>query len=244
MLNELKVDFNYEELVAEISNQRFYPVFQPIYSVGENKIVGYEVLARWYNGYSVEETVKQLEENEGISLFSSFFLSKLCRIIDGVNFKNSTFISVNLSPIQLSSPCFLLDFFPLIDKCNKLGITLWFELTEYGRYPSGDDLRVMKNNLYICNKLNVRFAIDDFGTGNNIDESCIDIVRPKVVKLDKTFLKRKVNQEWDDINELSYKYRFDLLAEGVESSLDWEFIKDKNVRFAQGYYLGLPGAYL
>lgn len=244
MSSKFHLDANYDELVYEINRKRFYPVFQPIYSLDSYEVVGYEVLVRWKNGYSVEESIKQLEWNKGISFFSISFIEEICRVIDKSNLKDGSFISVNLSPNHFSTPYFLSDIAPIIDKCNQIGANLWLELTEHSHYPNGYDKRRMKININYCKLLGIKVVIDDFGTGSNSDESCIERVRPNIVKLDKTFLHRKINSDWEYVDYLSNKYNFDLLVEGVETFLDLDFIKNKKVSFAQGYFFGAPEAML
>ncbi|WP_235801307.1 EAL domain-containing protein [Vibrio orientalis] len=226
--------------MKDIYNGKFYPVFQPIFSTDNRRIVGYEVLGRWDNAHSVEQSMKYLEENNGINYFSRMFMKKLCMVLDHKSIEKEMFISINISPSHLASHLFLLDTFKIIRKCQDLGIHLWFELTEHTSYPKGEEFNLMILNINFCKSSGVKFAIDDFGTGAHHDEECIKIVKPSIVKLDKAFLRKKEISEWNGINNLASKYKFDLVAEGVEGLSDWEFLKEQKVNFAQGYYLGRP----
>ena len=93
-------------------------------------------------------------------------------------------------------------------------------------------------------KLGPRIALDDFGTGNN-NMMAVDIFAPHIVKLDRSLITDIENDV--DKQEYYYYYRdsfhkrgIKVLAEGIESREEYEFLRDNGIDLVQGFYLGRP----
>ena len=86
--------------------------------------------------------------------------------------------------------------------------------------------------------------LDDFGTGNN-NMMAVDIFAPHIVKLDRSLITDIENDV--DKQEYYFYYRdsfhkrgIKVLAEGVESREEYEFLRDNGIDLVQGFYLGRP----
>ena len=88
-------------------------------------------------------------------------------------------------------------------------------------------------------------AIDDYGTGQNIDEECIDFYNPDIVKIDRKLIsnihKDVTNQKaLIDICTYLEKKGIIILAEGVETQEEYDYLKNYPIKLIQGYFLGKP----
>ena len=127
---------------------------------------------------------------------------------------------------------------------NGTVITLHFKAKSYateGKYP------INKRYMKIWSALKERgvgLALDDFGTGNN-NMMAVDIFAPHIVKLDRSLITDIENDV--DKQEYYYYYRdsfhkrgIKVLAEGIESREEYEFLRDNGIDLVQGFYLGRP----
>ncbi|MER2494073.1 bifunctional diguanylate cyclase/phosphodiesterase [Catenovulum sediminis] len=210
---------------------------------------GAEALARWKHpkfGYiSPEIFIQMAEMNNLIKPLSLHIFNKACATLVDWRRHNlqPTFdtLSVNISPSLLLDRSF---------ENNLMDILLEYELT-----PS--DLRLeitesifMQNyelaiaNLKSLRKLGFTIALDDFGTGfsslNYLWKLPID-----EVKIDKSFI---ANMSQDDslftmvesIIELCKKLKLEVVAEGVESRVEFNILKGLGCDTCQGYYYSKP----
>ena len=106
------------------------------------------------------------------------------------------------------------------------------------------DTSVSKQNLQRMERLGVRIAIDDFGTGYS-SLSYLKQYSVDLLKIDRTFIK-DINKDRDNdaitsaVVALSHKLGMKVLAEGVETLEQFEFLKKSNCNLAQGFLIGRP----
>ncbi|CAH6781505.1 EAL domain-containing protein [Vibrio chagasii] len=228
-------------LVEEVNQGLFYPVFQPI--LNGNGVVGAEVLLRWQKNFNVEESIRCLSELDKIAWFTQRFLQVVAAEVLS-KAKMINFLTINISPIHVSSLTFIRDISPILQACNKLGVTLWIELTERDRYPVGIDHKRMLSQLGVCRGLGIKIALDDYGTGYNVGENLLNTVRPNILKIDRSLMKNKSENLllWARFKHVAQKYNIGLLSEGIESAEDFSFAKSQGITYFQGYHLGKPGS--
>ncbi len=91
-------------------------------------------------------------------------------------------------------------------------------------------------------------AIDDLGSGINNDMTLLSLYDPKIIKLDRNLIAgidedvKKQDQLRNIIHMLDAR-NLELLAEGVETEGEYNYLKTLPIRFMQGYYLGRPKVY-
>ena len=228
---------------ADIREGAFYPIFQPIYGLQRENQIGAEVLTRWNKPRCNEKSFRCIEEEGYANFFTQRLFKKLSTSLGELP-ESIRFISVNIPPSYLSSLSFFSDALPLLKACKRFGVTLWLEITEQTQYPAEVWNRaVFKMNLQLCQCLGVKIALDDFGRDNHRDESIIRYVAPDVIKLDRSLLRRQGAQYekfWQRLASWKLQYKFDLVAEGIETSDELNFMKSLGICYAQGYYLHRP----
>ncbi len=220
--------------------------FQPQVDIESLTVVGFEALIRWNHPEKgmispvkfipVAETTGQIVEiGEWVLWESCRFLAKLQ--LQGYGGK----LSVNISSRQLKD----INMCGLIEKViQETGINakkLDLEITE--SMLMGDVEGAIKQ-LYDFKKLGVALSIDDFGTGYS-SLSYLKRFPVDTLKVDRSFIK-DIPQDRDDMEissaiiAMAQKLNLKLVAEGVETEAQIEFLRKNACCVIQGYYFSQP----
>ena len=212
--------------------------FQPIFEVETGNIYGYEALMR-PAPYTPMEVIAEyahqdrLNEIEGITTYyaaKQFLENKL----PGKLFLNSF-------PSAFVSDEMMVKIHELA-KQNFKG-RLVIEMLEYTEFDSHAHYK--KTSQFEESKTSELVAIDDYGTGKNIDEECINFYHPDIVKIDRALIsnihKNVTNQKaLIDICNYLEKKGIIILAEGVETQEEYDYLKNYPIKLMQGFFLGKP----
>jgi diguanylate cyclase (GGDEF)-like protein/PAS domain S-box-containing protein len=245
---EIKDDYTLLSRIGDAAkNNEFILYYQPKVSFESDKIVGAEALIRWQHptmGLVSPMRFIPLAETYGyIKEVGEWVIDKVCQQLSywskrGINIEN---ISINISPIQFSDKR-LKDY--IEDKINLYNINpshLELELTES---------MVMRNfelSLEIINSLkaiNILLSLDDFGIGYS-SLSCISKLPFDILKIDRTFIMdiEKNLQSKKIINmiiNLAKTLGLKVIAEGIETEIQYNMLKEMSCDEFQGYYFSKP----
>ncbi|OGT43286.1 MAG: hypothetical protein A3F13_07640 [Gammaproteobacteria bacterium RIFCSPHIGHO2_12_FULL_40_19] len=225
--------------------------FQPQIDVRKNSIHGFEVLVRWnektYGFISPAIFIPIAEETVQIHELGAWIIDESLRsysvCIKKIPYfkNNSVFFSVNLSPKQLMNDNF---FQKTKDKILNSGIdqkNIIFEITETSLVQN---LAHFKSEIARFSEFGVTIAIDDFGTGYS-SFMLLKELPVKTLKIDQSF----VQGIETDINcrtivksaiALANDMQLDVIAEGVETNEQVNFLKTNGCYIFQGYYYARP----
>lgn len=249
--NEIIRLYEIEEGLREaLDNNELYVEFQPKVVLTDNKIMGFEALARWKNkrlGFvSPAEFIPIAENNRMILKIGSFVLEEIfikCKQFIELGHDNFK-IAVNLSELQLREGDIVEEFKQLIAQYEISPKFIEIEITESMLMKSFD------NNIKILmalKDLDVSIALDDFGTGysslNYLTKLPIDIL-----KIDRSFLldimeNSKSKFVVENIIQLSHKLGIEVVAEGVEVKEQVDYLRSIFCDFVQGYYFSRPQSF-
>jgi diguanylate cyclase (GGDEF)-like protein len=220
--------------------------FQPIYQMGNRRLVGAEALLRWQHPEfgSIEPSVfVEIAEQSGlIDGIGERVLREACNAAqawahDGI----APFVSVNVSPRQLRSGE-LPDIVARALRDSGLDADrLHIELTETA--VLGDELQISAL-LARLRAMGVKIWLDDFGTGFS-GLSHLRRVPVDGLKIDKSFV-ADVLRDPDDlalttaIIALGHSLGITVVAEGVETEAQYGMLRERGCDFAQGFWLGHP----
>lgn len=221
--------------------------YQPLVELEGKRCIGVEALLRWQNPQhgpvSPADFIPLAEDTGLIVPIGSWVLHQACRqarqwLDDGINIQT---MAVNLSPIQFAQQ----DIVKLVASAlNLTGLPperLELEITEGALMAhteqAGHTLRALK-------ALGVRLAIDDFGTGYSSLAYLRRFPLDKL-KIDKSFL-TQVPADPDEcqlirtVIDLGRSLGLQVLAEGVETPTQRDYLHGQGCHFAQGYLFAKP----
>ena len=243
------------KLISEIKRgselDEFIPFFQPQVKVskdGEQRIIGYEALARWNHStrgvLSPYFFIEQAESSGAIINISYSILRQSCLVANELRsrgFKDFT-ISVNLSTKQLDSERFIHTVTEIFEDTKVDPTCIELEITETELLIYNEHIL---QKLFELKKMGVHIAIDDFGVGfasfNYIKRFPVD-----KIKIDKTFIdKINENKRVEEILSIVLQFakicNLEIVVEGVEEKSQIDFFLDINDSIiVQGYYFYKP----
>ena len=212
--------------------------FQPIFEVETGNIYGYEALMRPapYTPMEVIAEYAHQDRLNEIEEFTTYYAAKqfLENKLPGKLFLNSF-------PSAFVTDEMMVKIHELA-KQNFKG-RLVIEMLEYTEFDSHAHYK--KTSQFEKSKTGQLVAIDDYGTGKNIDEECINFYHPDIVKIDRALIsnihKNVTNQKaLLDICNYLEKKGIIILAEGVETQEEYDYLKNYPIKLMQGFFLGKP----
>jgi diguanylate cyclase (GGDEF)-like protein/PAS domain S-box-containing protein len=232
------------ELVSALDEQQLFLHYQPIVDVRSEDIVSVEALVRWRHPtrgvLSPGVFMPSAEASDLMERLGEYVLRLACHAAAG--WANPVPVAVNLSPKQLRSGRFVGVLKACLAESGLLPNRLALEVTETVFLASGD--RTM-SQLAAIRELGVRIVLDDFGTGY----SSLTYLRGfdvDGIKIDASFTRdlpasQKVAAIVRTIGRLASDMNVYVVAEGVETIGQLNWLRGNGIAFAQGYLLGRPG---
>ncbi len=235
------------DLHRAVENGDFELYYQPKVRLPDQRIIGMEALIRWplEEGVMVSpvDFIPCAEETGLIIPIGNWVLEEACRQTREWNrkFGARLQVAVNLSSRQFRSEGFLDDVMNTVNATGMSGDLLELEITESILMEDVEEaIRVMHG----IREKGISIAIDDFGTGY----SSLNYLKRfpiTTLKIDKSFVGDLV-EESDDAAIvgstiiLARSLKLDVVAEGVETSEQLEFLTAQQCHSAQGYYISKP----
>ena len=212
--------------------------FQPIFEIETGEIYGYEALMRPapYSPMEVITEYAHLGRLNEIEEFTTYYAAKqfLENNLTGKLFLNSF-------PSAFVSDEMMIKVHELAK--SRFKDRLVIEMLEYTEFNGHAQYK--KTAQFKKSNTGQLIAIDDYGTGKNIDEDCINFYKPDIVKIDHSIIsnihKNVINQKkLIDICNYLDKKGITILAEGVETQEEYDYLKKYPIKLMQGYFLGKP----
>ncbi len=208
-------------------------------------MTGFEALLRWKHPARGEISpvvfIPIAEETGTILQIGDWVLRTACR--EAATWPQPLTIAVNVSAVQLYNPDFVRELHQILLETGLSPRRLEIEITETALVR---DLNRALTTLRQLKALGVRIAMDDFGTGY----SSLSNLRPfpfDKIKIDKSFIKTiNVNDEAAAIVRavlgLGRGLGLPVLAEGVETDGELDFLSAESCDEIQGWLIGRPAA--
>lgn len=231
------------EMRHAIENGQFELCYQRQNKIADGHLMGYEVLLRWHHperGYIGPDVFIPIAEREGyINEIGEWVLRRACR--EAASWVTPMKIAVNVAAKQLATA----DLPQIVkDALAETGLEasrLEIEITESGIISDYCHALKIVGEL---KALGVSIAMDDFGTGYSSLSTLQSFPFDKI-KIDKAFIRDLPdNPQSSEIVrstvELGKNLGIDVLAEGVETGAQLDFLKSIGCDQAQGFYFGRP----
>ncbi|MRS14730.1 EAL domain-containing protein [Enterobacteriaceae bacterium RIT691] len=236
-----------EILRGAIARGEIVPFYQPVVDGRDGSLRGVEVLARWKHptaGYISPASFIPIAEKSGLIIPLTQSLMK--QVADNMNaimtkLPEGFHVGINFSASHITSPTFVEECLKFRDSFHSGTLHLVVEVTE--REPLHVD-EALVQRLNILHENGFVIALDDFGTGYS-GLSYLHDLHIDYIKIDQSFVAR-VNADPDStrildcVLDLARKLSLSIVAEGVETKEQLDYLNQNNITFLQGYYFYRP----
>jgi len=236
-----------DNLRRALPNDEFTVFFQPIVDTRTGQVVSAEALLRWYSAslgqVFPDEFIPAAESAGLIPELGCWVLEKALETGAHWNekFGVELRIAVNASSIQFRNNMLFDTIKDQIDAHDWNPDLLEVEITEGLLLDDSPEVNTYINEIRNCG---VRLSVDDFGTGFSA-LSYLKNYPVSTVKIDRSFIMDLPDDKENEvlvqaIIAMAHGLRLEVIAEGVETYEQWEFLRRLDCDFAQGYYFGKP----
>ncbi len=229
------------DLRNAITSNQLKLYYQPILNIDDNSLHAFEALVRWehpkYGLINPENFIKLAEEGGFMAKVGKWILKQSCKQIKIMQDAGlDTKIAVNISSKQLTQNHLEQTIKNFIKDSQIDPGLLELEVTESFLMENIDQVQKVLTNL---KEIGVNTAIDDFGTGYSSLGRLKKLPISKL-KIDKSFIDDIPNDKDDmviasTIITLAKQLSLEVVAEGVETKAQAEFLKSKGCTLMQGY---------
>jgi diguanylate cyclase (GGDEF)-like protein/PAS domain S-box-containing protein len=235
------------ELHHALERGELYLHYQPQYALDTDVMIGVEALLRWkhpqFGSVSPVEFIPLAEKSGLIVPIGKWVLEEACRqcYIWHQRGYGDLRAAVNISVIQFSRDDFICTVKEALEKSGLPPHSLELELTESMLLDSG---RVTMEKLNALKVLGVHLSIDDFGTGYS-SLSYLQHLPIDQLKIDRSFIQH-IDHEGSGqvitrtIISLAHHLGMEVIAEGIETESQKEFLRQLGCEIIQGYLLSPP----
>lgn len=236
-----------KHLRTALENNEFSLYYQPQLNVKSGKITGFEALIRWNSPQlgmvSPLKFIHIAEDSQLIIPIGEWVLRSACMFIKGLHMQGYTqyTISVNISILQLIQDNFIDVVHNVLDSIGLSPSYLELEITESMLMESFD---AINKKLEKLREKGIRIALDDFGKGYS-SLNYLKQLPISTLKIDKTFIDNISNSDNSStlsgtIVMLGHNMGLSIVAEGVETKEQFEYLSKHKCDIIQGYLFSKP----
>jgi EAL domain-containing protein (putative c-di-GMP-specific phosphodiesterase class I) len=235
------------ELHQAVLEKQFEIYYQPVVTIEDQRLIGFECLLRWNHPVrgllSPVHFIDMLDETGLIKKVTLWLLQEVATMYRRFATLGCTEmkLSINLTARMLQDHEFSSKLLRHLMEKKYDPSKLVVELTEDALAEYFDDAN---DTLQALRTLGAQVAIDDFGTG----ESSLDHLRSfhfDQVKIDKSYVQDVIDDEGDAslvkaIIQMGHSFGMQVVAEGVETIEQLEFLQQHGCNLMQGYLISKP----
>ena len=243
-LKKLSMD---SQLHKALLQEEFIVYYQPQLNIHTDELIGMEALIRWNHPergiLSPIEFIPLAEEMGIINHIDDWVCETVCKQIvqwqsAGIEVVN---VAVNLSGKQLQRDDLVESMVSILERTSCPAQYLSLEVTEgFIMHDHEKSIKVLSQ----LRDLGINLAIDDFGTGYS-SLSYLKHLPINKLKIDRSFI-HNITSDYQDraivktIVSLAKSLHLEVLAEGVETKQQYEFLKQLSCNEIQGYFYAPP----
>lgn len=248
MENALRERITLEQDVRQAVLERaIEPYYQPLMLLTENRLVGFEILARWTHptrGKIGPDVFIPIMEKLGLIADMTYdLLRRACR--DAKHWSSDITLSLNISPLHLCDPMLPVKLLGILSEADFPPGRLEIEVTETSLIA---DVDVARAALVAIQGVGIKIALDDFGTGYSSLYNLSELHFDKI-KIDRSFISSMQSNPGSakivgSVISLANSLGLPVIAEGIEEWQELQEIIRRGGEYGQGYYFGkaMPAA--
>jgi len=245
--DEMQVAVNQQRIIEKglrqaLANDEFELYYQGQYDA-DNRLVGAESLLRWNHpdkgvvepGYFID-----IAEQTGLIVpIGEWVLRTSCQQLASLT--SELKLAVNVSPRQFSDPDFIDNLKQILEETGADPHRLTLEITE-GLAMA--DIKHSIDSMEQLKPFGIRFSVDDFGTGYS-SLSYLHQLPIDELKIDQSFVRNISSSPEnavivDTIIAMAQQLNLNIVAEGIESPEELDYLKLRQCDYFQGYYFARP----
>lgn len=236
-----------QSLKSAVASKEFFVMYQPLVDAITHEVVAAEALLRWENRdlglVRPDRFIPIAEESDVIIDIGNFILQRACRDAVAWNERRgrAVAVSVNVSPKQMLHDDFVSIVMSVLSETGLPANLLKIEVTESGLMENVEKYQSIFSEL---RTLGVKISLDDFGTGYSA-LGYLQKFEFDALKLDRSFI-RDINVSGgnttvaESIIAMAQRLGLTIVAEGVESPEQLEFLRTNGCDQIQGFYFSPP----
>ncbi len=219
-------------------------VYQPVVSLAEREVIGYEALMRGPVGSGLESPLTLFQIAEGCDL--EYELDRLCRrqaLRNAKGIERDQKLFLNILPASIHDPEF--EDARLQATLAELGLSSHNHVFEISERQAIGNFHIFREAIDYFKKLGFSIALDDIGAGFSSFEAVLEL-SPDFLKIDMSLVRgieeNPPKQELlRGLQTLAEKMGSTIIAEGIETPNELQVIEELGIRCGQGFLLGRAG---
>ena len=237
------------ELLMAHTNKEFQLYYQPVISLSDNSVVGFEALIRWIHPergiVGPDEFIPIIEEMPIIIPLGYWIVEEVTRLLktwqDKYSIINNLRLNINLSARQFINQGLSDEIINIVEASGIDPSCIGLEITESAFM---EDMEAANLALLKLKAKNFALYMDDFGTGYS-SLSYLQHFPVDVLKIDKSFVQwMHIDEQSEEIVRLiillAHNLKKKVVAEGVQEKEHISLLKKLNCEYIQGYYISKP----
>ncbi len=241
------------DLAHAIERREFCLYYQPLISMQDGRLIGFEALVRWQHPrrglVNPDDFITLAEENGAIIPLGSWILHEACRQLKEWQLTlpgaADLHINVNVSGKQLASPDFIATVESALATSGLRAESVHIEITESVLMHNAEEARATLTRI---RKLGIQIHLDDFGTGY----SSLSYLRDfpiDALKIDRSFVSTAKDEMTAGLASaeivrtiigLAQSLSLSVTAEGTETAAQVEELRDLGCTNVQGFHFSRP----
>lgn len=217
------------------------PYYQPLMLLKEDRLVGFEILARWHHptrGNIGPDIFIPIVEKLGlIGELTYDLLRRAC--LDARDWPSEITIALNISPLHFSDPLLPIKMLAILSETDFPPKRLEVEVTESALIT---DVAAARVALAALQDIGIKISLDDFGTGYSSLYNLRELHFDKI-KIDRSFVQSMQSDKSSDkivssVIDLAKNLGLPVIAEGIEHRREMQEIIKRGGEYGQGFYFG------
>lgn len=236
----------FERFRKALRDEDFQLYFQPVFSLKDRQLVGAEALCRWYDdefGWISPLDFIAIAETRGLMRnLGDWVVTAACKQLLAWDSSGTPLpgkLAINISNKQIESHDTIQRFEHLTEGVDRRRLLLELTETAMMRAPELNLKRIKQ-----LHEAGFSWAIDDFGTGYS-SLAYLTQLKAAVLKIDRSFVSKIESSKQDEtiiqtIIAMAKSLQMDLIAEGIESEAQLDYLIKSGCHDGQGFLLGRP----